>query len=199
VKVIKINGPLSKRLADLALHKADLLFATECLEQLNHTPEEPFIIRQALWRSAIIHFVKCFGDGVRFQLSAEKIYKGDALGLMAVFRYFRDLRNKHFVHDENSYAQSIPGAVINQGNKGYKVEKIASFSAYAETLGQSNYNNLSLLIQTADKWVTLQFDSICDILTKELEAESYETLLRRESLSLTVPNVDQIGKSRLSP
>jgi len=76
VKVIAVEGGRSKRLADLALHKDDLEFADSCLDAINVSPEEPFVIREALWRSAIVHFMKCFGDsGARFQLSSVKILK----------------------------------------------------------------------------------------------------------------------------
>jgi len=115
VKVIAVEGWRSKRLADLALHKDDLEFADSCLDAINVSPEEPFVIREALWRSAIVHFMKCFGDsGARFQLSSVKILNGELPEVSMAFEYFKDLRNKHFVHDENSYAQSLPGAILNR-------------------------------------------------------------------------------------
>ena len=133
VKVLAIKGPRAKRLSDLALHRADLDFAEECLDAINVTPEEPRVLREALWRSAILHFLKCFGDaGARFQLSAERILKGTPPEAAMAFDYFKGLRNKHIVHDENSCSQSIPGAILNNGNKAYKIEKIICFSAKAE-------------------------------------------------------------------
>jgi len=196
VKVIQIDGPQARRLADLALHKSDLEFAGEALFAINHVPEQPWAIRQALWRTAIIHYMKCFGDsGARFQLSAEKIYKGKPLALTA-FNYFKELRHKHIVHDENSYAQSIPGAILNGRHKAYKIEKIVCLSAIAETLSQENYNNLSLLIETAKQWVVGEFDMICGNLTKELEAKPYDELMHREAITYTAPGLDQISKNR---
>ena len=62
VKILDIEGPLAKRLADLALHRSDLEFADGCLDAINLAPEEPYVIREALWRSAIVHFMKCSGD-----------------------------------------------------------------------------------------------------------------------------------------
>ena len=56
VKVIRLDGPKAQRLADLALHKADLEFALDCLEQINKVPEQPYVLRQALWRSAVVHY-----------------------------------------------------------------------------------------------------------------------------------------------
>ncbi len=199
VKLIRLDGQKAKRLSDLALHRADLDLASECLHTINRISEEPAVLRQALWRCAIIHFMKCFGDpGARFQLSVDRIYKGEPPGLIA-FEYFRQLRNKHFVHDENSYAQSIAGAVLNRGDKGYKIGKILCLSATAETLEQDNYNNLSLLVSKAKSWVTAEFDSLCESLTRDLEVESYDALARRESVIYKKPDINEISKKRGVP
>jgi len=198
VKVIRINGPEGKRLSDLALHRADLEFAAACLEAINHVPDEPSVLREALWRGAIIHFMKCFGSSLRFQLSAKKVYKGNSMALNA-FSYFDNLRNKHVVHDENAYAQSIPGAILNKGDKPYKIEKVVCFSAMAETLCQDNYSNLHLLCQTAIAWVANEFTQLCEAQTKKLEAKSYDDLYRQEAITYTAPALDQISKKRNAP
>lgn len=64
VKVIELVGPKARRLSDLALHKIDLDFASECLDQINDTTGNCSLLKQALWRSAIVHFMKCFGNNV---------------------------------------------------------------------------------------------------------------------------------------
>lgn len=199
VKVVLIDGREAKRLADLSLHKADLEFADACLDAINQAPEEPIIMREALWRSAIVHFLKCFGNGARFQLTPQKLYKGEPPEALLVFNYFKGLRNKHLVHDENSYAQSIPGAVLNNGKKEYKIEKIVCFSAIGATLEQRNYGNLKLLIQKARAWVVSEFDALCECLAAKLEEESYEKLLARDALTYRVPTVDDIPHTRKSP
>jgi len=40
------------------------------------------------------------------------VYKGDT-GAIEPFKSFESLRNKHLVHDENSYAQCLPGAIMH--------------------------------------------------------------------------------------
>lgn len=199
VKVVAINGKKSKRLADLSLHRADLEFADACLDAINKAPEEPRVIREALWRSAIVHFLKCFGDGARFQLTPEKLYKGEPPEALLAFSYFKSLRNKHLVHDENSYAQSIPGAILNNGKKNYKIEKIVCFTAFSSTLEQGSFSNLKLLIQKARIWVVAEFDSLCEQLTTDLEKEPYELLLARDSLTYSKPTLDAIHSARETP
>lgn len=199
VKAVKINGPDAKRLADLSLHREDLEFADACLNAINQTPENPIVAREALWRSAIVHFMKCFGTGARFQLSAEEIYKGEPKEALMAFEYFKGLRNKHVVHDVNSYAQSIPGAVLNNGTKDYKIEKIVCFAAFGATLEQGNYGNLRLLVEEARTWVVSEFDSLCERLTAVLEEESYDKLLSREAITYRVPTAEDISRTRKTP
>ena len=200
VKVIRVDGPLANRLSDLSLHKIDLDFADECLDALNLVPNEPSVLKEALWRSAVIHFLKCFGDaGARFQLSPEKILKGEPAEALIAFKYFKDLRNKHLVHDENTYTQSIPGAILNKGDKSYKIEKIVCFAARGITLGPENYSNLKLLIQKTRNWVVSEFDQVCGSITTGLESEPYSALRARESANYRVPTIDEIPKNRKSP
>jgi hypothetical protein len=167
------------------------------LVAINQTPQEASTVRSALWRSAVIHFIKCFGESrARFQLSAERIFAGRPPEAMVAFQFFRDLRNKHLVHDENSYAQSIAAAVLNKGDKNYKIEKIVCISTIADVLGQENWANLKLLIDTTYSWVVAEFDSLTALITKDLEAQTYEVLSQMEGVEYHVPTVDEMGIRR---
>jgi len=124
VKFVQITEPKAKRITDLALHRTDLKFALECLEGINLVAEEPASLRQGLWLSAIVTFMKCFGKNKsRGPLSYKKIYKGKKVA-KEVVEYFKSLRNKHLVHDDNSYAQCQTGAVLNKRECDYKIAKI---------------------------------------------------------------------------
>ena len=196
VKVFRIDGPKAQRLADLALHKADLDFALECLEQINNTPEQPYVSRQALWRSAVVHYMKCFGrHESRFSLVRQKVYKGDP-GAIEPFEYFDSLRNKHLVHDENSYAQCLPRAILNKKDVDHKIAKITCLSVIGDTLARENYNNLHLLVIKAREWVVDQFDKLCNVLTAELEGEAYDALVERQGITYSRPGVDQMHTQR---
>ncbi len=196
VKVLRIDGPKARRLADLALHKSDLNFSLECLEKINAVPEEPYVLRQALWRSAVVHFIKCFGaNESRFSLDPKKVYKGGS-GAIEPYNYFDSLRNKHLAHDENSYAQCLPGAVLNKKEADHKIAKIVCLSVFGETLTQANYNNLHLLISRAREWAVKQFDELCNVLTGELESEPYETLNGRNGITYSAPGPDEVHNKR---
>lgn len=196
VKVLRITGPKSQRLADLALHKADLEFALECLNTINQVPEVPYVLREALWRSAVVHFIKCFGQSEsRFSLDPKKVYKGD-IRAFEPFRYFESLRKKHLVHDENSYTQCLPGAVLNRKGMDHKIAKIVCLSVIGDTLSQGNYNNLHLLTTQAREWVGAQFDELCGVITSELEPKSHDELVAMDAIVYTAPGADDVHKTR---
>ncbi|MEJ2611369.1 MAG: hypothetical protein P8179_15125 [Candidatus Thiodiazotropha sp.] len=129
-------------------------------------------------------------------MSREKIYKNEPPEAKQAFEYFQYLRDKHIVHDENSYAQSIPGAALNQGYKNYKIEKILCLEAHGNTLEHDNYSNLKLLVQMALKWVVAEFDTCCEIVTKELEAIPYDELIKLPNVTYRAPGVEDINGSR---
>jgi hypothetical protein len=197
VKVVHIDCPDAVRLSDLALHKKDLEFADRCLEAINTVSEEPDVLREALWRSAIVHFMKCFGGSkARFRMTTDDVLRGDPPEAMDAFKYFKSLRDKHLVHDENSYAQSIPGAVLNDGSKSHKVEKIVCLSASSVTLDQGSFSNLKLLISSARSWVIQEFDGLCVKLTDALEKETYEGLMARPDMTYKAPTLEELHKNR---
>jgi hypothetical protein len=118
-KAINITDPQVKKISEMSLHLEDFRFALNCLDKVNEIHDD--LISQSLWRSAIMHFVKCFGKGVRSALDPSQVYKGMPSEAMESFLYFKALRNKHLIHDENSYTQTAPAAIINDGSKSYKV------------------------------------------------------------------------------
>lgn len=199
VQVIELDGPIAKRLSDLALHKQDLEFAKECLNEINSPNGQTKPIRTSLWLSAIIHLIKCFGDGARFQLSAEKILKGQPKEALDAFEYFKAIRNKHIIHDENSYAQSTPGAILNDGNKSYKVEKIICLLGIADTLNQDDYSNLFLLIDKSHEWVVTEFDLLCGQMKDQLEAQPYQILRARNPPTYKTPTLTEVYLKRATP
>ncbi len=199
VKLLKIDDLKSKQLAGLALHDYDLNFALQCLDGVNMIAEQPYALRLGLWRSAIVHYIKCFmGNGARFSLDYRKIYAGKPLAIQN-YEFFQLLRNKNIVHDENSYTQCIPGAVLNREGMESKIAKILCSSFHAEVMGQESFSNLRLLITHAIEWVTWRFDQLCDNITAELEAKSYAELYAMDIVTYSKPADGDLSKNRNAP
>ena len=196
VKVVALTGGKARRLAHLALHVADLSFAQDCLRALMQGQTEP--IRSALWVEALVRYFKCFGSSVsRFQLEPSKIYPGNQLALES-FEFLKNMRNKHYVHDENSFSQSLPGAVVNGPESPHKIAKIVTFRAQGDILGQENFTNLRLLIDGAMAWVEQQYDDLADSLTQDLELRAHGELLALPDLAYSKPDVSDAALQRKS-
>lgn len=194
-KLIALADRKSKRLADLALHRADLTFAAECLAEVT-VGEKSDVTREALWRSAIVHFIKCFGESrARSQLSIHKILSGEPPQALAGFEFFRVLRNKHLVHDENSWAQALPGAVLNRPDAPHKIAKVVCISLNANTI-QGNDVNLRLLIEKALRWVGAEFDRLAMEITEELEARTYGELDVMPEMNYSWPDIRDVEQRR---
>jgi hypothetical protein len=195
VKVLRLTGHEAQRLADLALHKADLDFALECLDAVNEAVDEPSVFRRALWSSAIVHYSKCFGSSEsRLSLHPKRIYKADP-GASEAFAYFKSLRNKHVTHDENPLAQCLPGAVLNPKAAKYKIAKIVCLSVLGDTLNEANYGNLHLLATQARDWVASQFEAVCDRVAGELEGRAYDELFAMDAPSYAPPTADDVHEA----
>jgi len=198
VKVIQLTGNLPRRLADLSLHASDLRFAAQCLDAINQVSDEPSVIRESLWRSAIIFYVKCFSTENRARRSAlsfKAVYK-NALMARDAFHYFKNLRNKHLVHDENSYSQALPGAVLNHREAVSHIAKVVCITVTAATLNQGDQDNLYNLIHEALVYAESQYDDICNQITSDLEPRSYEELEVVGSPTYMPPALDEIDKTR---
>ena len=177
----------------------NLRFAIECLEKAKIVAENSLRLREGLWHSAIVHFMKCFGGSVsRARLNPESVYK-DHTGALEVFKYFKALRDKHLVHDENSYAQCLTGAVLNRRECDNKIAKIICSAFIGNTLDQTGYSNLRLLTAVALKWVEEQIDDLCDLLALELQAVPYDDLFCRKEIVYSFPKIEEIDTTRATP
>ncbi len=198
VKLIALKDGRSKRLADLALHHSDLKYVIDCLNEINNLGEDCHIVRTSLWQSSITQFIKCFGENKsRFNLDLQKVFKND-IGAIEAFYGIKALRNKHIVHDENSYSQCISGAVLNADYSSFKVAKIICFAATIDTLSQDFWSNLMRLTTETLKWVTMEFDLVCVKITTDLEARDYTDLLAMDSVTYSKPQpgIDTLTSKR---
>ncbi len=177
----------------------NLIFALECIEAAKKMAEKSEWLRQGLWHSAIVHFMKCFGcSKSRVRLDPENVYEGET-GAMEVFNYFKALRDKHLVHDDNSYAQCLPGAILNKEDCDHKIAKIICPSFISVTLDQAAWSNLHTSITHALKWVDQEFGDLCDLLSSELEQLPYDDLLNRKEVEYSPPKIEEIDKRRAAP
>jgi hypothetical protein len=180
-KVVVVPGRAAQRIADLSLHMRDLLQVLEWWAALGRIapgldPGPGFTIRRGLWYSMVVSFCKCFGssDG-RGRLDPQAVFKGDA-ELLSEYRYFEDLRNKNFVHDENTMSQAFTLAVLNHPSQEPKVVDITCLSISDQGFNRKDIAKLEPLVRRTEQWVHEAFDEACARLKAELETQPYEAL-----------------------
>lgn len=196
-RFIKVHHKQGRRMEDLHLHLADLEFCGLCLAALNGVANPLSISQQALWEIAIVRFLKCFGDSsARFSLVAEKVYKLEPAEALSAFNFFKNYRNKHLIHDENSYAQSVLGAVLNGPTHARKIERLTCAGLIGGIYGPENYQNLGLLVEKARSWAASEYEKIAANIQEELEALPYSILVAMESVLIEVPDDQDIRKDR---
>ncbi len=195
-KVIALSGGKAQELADMALHMSDLILADEYLD-LSIKSEDGSICQRASWRMAIITFIKCFSNNKSRPntLDINQIIPNDELGI-EVFLYFKNLRNKNVVHDENPIDQCLVGAIINKEDAQFKVEQIVTMNVRGEVNANANVSNLMNLIKVTREYVEQRYNNLCDELTSELEILSHTELIKRGVLTYSKPIADDVSKSR---
>ncbi len=191
---VQLNGAEAEWLADHALHRSDLEFAQGCLDRLVTSPDDPPVVQEAIWRSAITSFLKCFdGTGVRTPLDATALYGGEPAAV-AAYNHIRSLRNKHIVHDENPWTQCVAVAILNPKSAPKKLADIRCVVIRGGT--RENLQNLIGLIRVARDWLDSEFDRRQESLQTKLEAEDYDKLASLPRPIYTAPTAADVTRKR---
>lgn len=195
-KAITFDSPRLKKLSHYWLHHLDLEFAAACLKDLNSGKPIKATTSEALWRSALVHYFKCFGKSKsRSSLDAGRILKRTENGIV-VHKQLKALRDKHIVHDENPFSSVTAGVILNRAGMRRKIAKVVCVSNHLQTLNQETWNHLRLLIETTNIWVMDQFDRLCENLTRELEQLDYRELMHMENMKIEVYSWDAVSDLR---
>lgn len=180
-RVVVVPGQTAQRIADLSLHMRDLQQVLEWGAALGRVspdfdPGPEFTIRRGIWYSMVVTFCRSFaGSKGRGGLDPKVVFKGDDT-LLASFWYFDALRNKNFVHDENTMSQAFTLAVLNPRGQEPKVVDITCFSISEQSFSRNDIARLEPLVRRAEQWVHQAFDEACARLKADLEAQPYEAL-----------------------
>lgn len=193
-KVVEIDNPKSIELKNLVLHMNDLQLAFDFLNLINSTTNEE--VRTGLWYVSIMLYFKCFtNSAARKMLSESKVYK-ERKDALPVFKYFKALRDKHLVHDENAYSQVFVGLIVNQPDFKCKIADVISSTIISNTLDQSHWSSFYNLLKYALEWVSKKREALHFALAKEYEKLEYEEIIKMKTITFTVPATDGAFKNR---
>lgn len=191
----QINGDVAKQLHALLLHEVDLEFCRGCfhhLESLDHNTQSHLV--EAYWTSCIVRFFKCFGHSkARKMLSPSEIFR---VKTTADFDYFRALRNKHVVHDENPYSDVLVTVAINASPTEPPFVEVFGSPIHLSTV-QADLGRLRSLVSQALEFVTKKRRLLEQELTSTYEQLSRERLLALPDLVIGPTSESDVSVTRL--
>ena len=197
VALKRIDDPIARQLKAIVLHCSDLRFccdALAALTSLDRTSESLFA--EALWVASIARYFKCFGaNKSRMPLVPTKIFAGE-VGALEVFQYFRHLRDKHVIHDENAYSQSFTAVALNAQDARFKVADVISMVITASTIDDRHIESLSHLAGHTFSWVEQKRDELHFRLGSRYEGESYAKLSSLPDVKYETPTAEKVSTGR---
>lgn len=192
-RVVRLTTTPAKRLAGLYLHKDDLEFCERLMQLLGRTSAGDLL--EALWTAILVKFFSCFGHSkARFTLDSKVIYARFPNALTA-FDYFKDIRDKHVVHDENNYTLPLVGAVLDGHSE---VQDIVTFEITAQYGERENCQNLYNLISEALNFVEMQIVTVRAKVHEEISAMTPAERGRLTELDFRSPGRGDEAKTRES-
>lgn len=193
-----LSGSRAGQIADLALHLQDLSYAREALDELFANRADESVVQDALWRSALVAYFKCFQRSAArgVLLDPAQTLDGEPPEARQAHDHLKALRNKHVVHDENAWSQAIVAAVINRAGSDVKVARVAMVSIRGRSLTQETANGLRLLVNCALAYAERTLDQLCDEETAELERLERAELLALPAPTFTAPAADDVSRRR---
>lgn len=118
---VRLTGPKTHRLADMAGVLMDLRKTVAITAQLSRRSEEKqsdMLILEALQDSALIHYGRCFGGGLRTAFLIPKVWINDLPAeLRQAHRDFLDLRDRYIAHSINDWEINTPVARVRIDQK----------------------------------------------------------------------------------
>lgn len=190
----------SKELAALALHRSDLGKCVAWLDQIDKVlalkTEEGKTIADGLMLAVIAKAFKCFGTSA----SRGKLRKEDITGTdnskIAVFDYFKNLRNKHVIHDENSYSQSFPALIVNNVNEPTKVADVLILAFNSNYLDQSHLAALRQLVTATKEWIENRCEKLRTEMVAKYDKMSHQDLMALGDLVYKAPTASDVQTKR---
>jgi len=194
----KISTPKAREMADLFLHRTDLVFCwdgmQEILSLLNQDAHKSRFFVEAFWISVITKYFGCFKKSkARIALNLNDVYGGFPSEAIKCFKYFEALRDKHIAHDDNSVNFVAVGAVLEADGS---VLDFIMMQARAETIDMAHLDPMFQLIDVARKFVESRLEKLRAEVLDEIGQIPKDKLLALPNVTLTSPTADDIQKSR---
>ena len=143
-KIVSIpnDNPKRKKYISLFLHRADVITARDFLNEISS--ENHARINESLFVSALIYLYRCFQQcEKRIELNIDDLVLVSK-DTKDSFHKYRNIRNKHFAHDQNSMIETFDFLLLTS-IQGEKYDRIEACVVYERHLPDFVYHAKEIL------------------------------------------------------
>lgn len=196
---VAVNIPDSdkrkKHFISLFLHKADVEEGIDFLHYIS--ADKPIQINQALFMASLTSMMKCFQtSSACSMISEDRFIKDFPLETIEFYKY-KEWRNKHFIHDENSMRQAIAFLFVSPEEA---EETLGGLPSVIWNRVPIDFllegRRLEILMQALWKFICGEIDKIGQSLLDEYKQKSREELLSFGTAQIKLSTVDSPEKTR---
>lgn len=156
--VVRLGTRTGRRLEDMRLHQSDLLFCQRTTQTYGTAVEsQSDDLAVALWVAILTKFYSCFGQSKSRSSLDPKAVFGATSEAMVVFNYYKNIRNKHIVHDENNHNYCYTGIVFGPN---LEIQDIISLKIQTVSYSLTDGQNVINLVDIALKYVAQEVSSM---------------------------------------
>jgi hypothetical protein len=202
--IIAIPDGYAKAYVNRFRHRTDLYRARAFLAEIDNQGGVPApglvhggsplpIVIQALWLAALGATMKCFQRSAsRKKLDAAKVF-GSGTAVRASFDALLLLRNRHVLHDENDWMQTVPYAIF--GDAGNGQPKFGDINCVVlEGFDHAHIGQLRSVVEAACKWITEQIEVHTEAIRTDLQGRAYSAVAAMPPPpSINLPHTGSIG------
>ena len=115
---------------------------------------------------------------------------------LSVYEYFKKLRDKHFVHDENAYTQVVAGVAINDARCANKIADVLTSVVVKSTVDDEHIIPFATTVNFVLEWVDAIVEALHDKIAAHCELMSRIELLALPDLAFMAAGGDDVGTNR---
>jgi hypothetical protein len=184
--MIAVPAEYAKAYVNLFRHRTDLWRARHFLAEIDKQGgvPAPGLLRagsplptviHALWIAALSATFKCFQGSVsRKKLNPATVFGNDT-AVRASYDVLKDLRNRHVLHDENDWMQTVPYAIY--GDAGNDQATLGDINCVVlEGTETAHIGQLRTVVDAACDWIAQQIDAHTEAIRADLQGRAYSAL-----------------------
>lgn len=206
--IIAIPTDLAARYVNLCLHRTDLYRARAFLVEIDKQGGVPkpvliqagealSVVFHALWLSALASTMKCFqhSDSRAEKLNPATVF-GTETTVRSAFDLLKALRNKHVLHDENDWMQTVPYAIV--GDAGNNQPTVAEIDCVVMVgTDTAHIAQLRTVVDAACEWITKEIDKHTEAIRADLQGRTYSAVAAMAPPpSINTPHAGSIRRRR---